>query len=285
MSQPSFSPSTRHLDLAASTASPPASSTAIVTAIVTVAATTVWTGADRARDVDALMIAPDPDLAAWLAAMDGQPDPELGRLGLHGRVLTQLLEGEPVTVVGADETGAWSQVLAPWQPSPGSAGGYPGWAPSAHLLTTSPDSTRDAAGPMATGPLAEPVGDRADDQEHPALALAREHLGLRYLWGGLTPLGLDCSGLVHHTWRRFGIVVPRDAYAQAEACEPVELGAERSGDLYFFAHPGARVHHVGIVVNPGRMLHASETGRVVVEEPLRDDRLETLVAAGRLPAP
>ncbi|OFE17673.1 hypothetical protein BA895_14310 [Humibacillus sp. DSM 29435] len=259
--------------------------TAIPSAIVTVAATTVWTGPDRARDVDAPMVDPDPDLAAWLAAMDDQPDPEGGRLGLHGRVLTQLLEGEPVTVVGADDTGAWSHILAPWQPSPGSDGGYPGWVPSAHLTTTSADGIRDAAGPMATGPVSEPVGDRNNDQEHPALGLAREHLGLRYLWGGLTPLGLDCSGLVHHTWRRFGIVVPRDAYAQAEACEPVELGAERSGDLYFFAHPGARVHHVGIVVTPGHMVHASETGRVLVEEALREDRLETLVAAGRLPAP
>ena len=276
MSLPSVSPSARHLD--------PTASVVISTAIVTVAATTVWAGPDLTRDVDAPMVGPDADLAAWLTAMDAQTDPQRGRLGLHGRVLTQLLRGEPATVVGADETGTWSQVLAPWQPSPGSPGGYPGWVPSAHLGVGLTDLRPDAVAPAAAGPRPEPLGEATDKHEHPGLGLAREHLGLRYLWGGLTPLGLDCSGLVHHTWRRLGGVVPRDAYAQAEACEPVELGAERSGDLYFFARPGARIHHVGIVVSPGRMVHASETGGVVEEE-LAPDRRETLVAAGRLCTP
>ncbi|MEO6999217.1 MAG: C40 family peptidase [Terracoccus sp.] len=273
MSEHRFSPSTHQPAVEGSPAT------------VTVAATTVWAGPDRARDVDAPMVGPDPDLAAWLAAMDEQTDPERGRLGLHGRVLTQLLEGEPVTVVGADETSAWSKVLAPWQPSPGSAGGYPGWVPSAHLGIPGTALSPDAAAHSVTGPVSEPVVAGTGEQEHPALGMAREHLGLRYLWGGLTPLGLDCSGLVHHTWRRFGIVVPRDAYAQAEVSRPVPLEEVQSGDLYFFAHPGRRIHHVGIVVDPGRMLHASETGRVLVEESLRNDRLETLVAAGRLPSP
>ena len=268
-------------------------------AVVTAPATTVWSGPDRARHVDAAIVGPQPDLNAWLAAMDGQSDPELGRLGLHGRVLTQLVEGEPVTVIGVDSTSPWSQVLAPWQPSPGSRGGYPGWVPSAHLdgpgAVPRPDAARPPgartpaarlppARPSAAGPAAEPGRGDTDDEEHPALGLAREHLGLPYLWGGLTPLGLDCSGLVHLTWRRLGIVVPRDAWAQAEAATAVDLGDVRSGDLYFFAHPERRIHHVGIVVSPGRMVHASETGRVLVEEELATDRLETLVGAGRLPS-
>lgn len=286
MSRHRFSPSTCRLDFAGSPAT------------VTVPATTVWTDPDRVREVDAAIVGPDPDLAGWLAAMDGQIDPERGRLGLHGRVLTQLVEGEPVMIVGvtgADGSGTWSQVLARWQPSPGSDGGYPGWVPSAHLAgagaATGPDAAAPAAAgpaaaaPAAAGPAAEPAGSVTHHEEHPALGLAREHLGLRYLWGGLTPLGLDCSGLVHHTWRRLGLMVPRDAYAQAKASSPVPLDDVRSGDLYFFAHPGRRIHHVGIVVSRRRMVHASETGGVLVEEELASDRLETLVAAGRLPSP
>ncbi len=65
----------------------------------------------------------------------------------------------------------------------------------------------------------------------------------------------------------------------------MELDAVRPGDLYFFARPGRRIHHVGIVVRPGRMVHASETGGVLVEEDLPADRVATLVAAGRLPMP
>lgn len=102
---------------------------------------------------------------------------------------------------------------------------------------------------------------------------------------GSDPLGFDCSGLVLHTWRRLGVVVARDAYAQADFATPVALDDVQPGDLYFFARPGARIHHVGIVVEPGRMVHASETGGVLVEEDLPAARLDTLVAAGRLPMP
>ncbi|RKT78144.1 cell wall-associated NlpC family hydrolase [Terracoccus luteus] len=267
-------------------------------AVVRVPVTTVWSAPDSPRPVDAPVVRAEPDAAAWLAALDAEPDGR-GRLGLHGRAETQLVAGEPVLVVeerevdgpavsdtrgsSAEGTDAvapvsWSRIVAPWQPSPKDPAGYPGWVPTAHL-THVPDWSETASGPP-------PATDHpATDVDHPALVLAREHLGLPYLWGGLSPLGLDCSGLVHHTWRRFGLVVPRDASAQAEGSEPVEVDAVRPGDLYFFAHPGKGVHHVGIVVEPGRMVHASETGGVLVEEQLGQDRLDTLVSAGRLPRP
>jgi cell wall-associated NlpC family hydrolase len=171
-------------------------------------------------------------------------------------------------------------VVAPWQLSPKDHRGYPGWVPSAHLTPV--------AGPSpVTGPTAELDGSEPDveDAGHPAVAEARRHIGLPYLWSGISPFGFDCSGLVLHTWRRMGVVVARDAYAQADFASPVELDAVRPGDLYFFARPGRRIHHVGIVVRPGRMVHASETGSVLVEEDLRADRVATLVAAGRLPMP
>lgn len=247
-------------------------------AVVSVPVTTLWIAPDRPREVDAAIVQATPDAQGWLAAMDAHPDDDEsgdGRLGLHGRVESQLVEGEPVVVVGTDESGEWRAVLCPWQPSPKNERGYPGWVPSAHLRS----ADLPPAPPTASDDPALLDGD------HPALVVARRHLGLRYLWGGLTPLGFDCSGLVHHTWRRFGHVVPRDAWVQAEFAEPVALDAVRPGDLYFFGRPGRRLHHVGLVVSPGRMLHASETGDVVVEEDLTQDRLDTLVAAGRLMAP
>jgi cell wall-associated NlpC family hydrolase len=257
------------------TAEPP------VTHVTRVAVTTVWSDPQSPRPVDAPVVADEPDAAAWLAALDAHPDDDEsgdGRLGLHGRVETQLLQGEPVLVIGADASGRWSQVVAPWQRSPKDGRGYPGWVPTAHLRALEPGETVPA-GPSAS------VDAASLDGPHPAVTLARGHLGLPYLWSGTSPLGLDCSGLVLSAWRRLGVVVSRDAYAQAETAEPVDLDAVRAGDLYFFARPGRRVHHVGIVVEPGRMVHASETGGVLVEEDLTPDRLETLVAAGRLPLP
>lgn len=110
---------------------------------------------------------------------------------------------------------------------------------------------------------------------------ARTFLGLQYLWGGLSPYGMDCSGLVHFAHRQAGVVVPRDARAQAEACEPVTLGSEEPGDLYFFAREDGRVFHVGFVTGERTMLHAPEAGGLIEDAPLAPERATTLAAAGR----
>lgn len=260
------------------------------THLVHVPVTTVWSTPESPRPVDAAMVADDPDAAAWLAALDADAAADgavddgtrAGRLGLHGLVETQLVEGEPVTVTELDAGGRWAHVVAPWQLSPKDERGYPGWVPLAHLAPLTPGS--QVVGPEAVETAAVADGG-SGDAAHPALTEARSHIGLPYLWSGLTPLGFDCSGLVLHTWRRLGVVVARDAYAQADFATPVALDEVQPGDLYFFARPGARIHHVGIVVEPGRMVHASETGGVLVEEDLPAARLDTLVAAGRLPMP
>jgi cell wall-associated NlpC family hydrolase len=108
-----------------------------------------------------------------------------------------------------------------------------------------------------------PAGDapaRGPDIVRSAMGFA----GLDYLWGGTTGFGLDCSGLAWLVLRRHGIVAPRDAHDQAEAGQPVPLGAVAAGDLVFFAEPpGGRIHHVGLALGDGRMVHSPRTGRPV----------------------
>lgn len=114
------------------------------------------------------------------------------------------------------------------------------------------------------------------------LKAALQFCDLPYLWGGTSGLGLDCSGLVHLVFRRFGVTVPRDAHDQAAAApRTVEPKGAIAGDLLFFAKPGQDIHHVGIATGDGRMLHAPETGRGITEEELPPHRRATLVAAGR----
>lgn len=119
-----------------------------------------------------------------------------------------------------------------------------------------------------------------------ALDLGRQFLGLEYVWGGLSDRGLDCSGLVHLVQRSLRRTVPRDAFDQAEEVSGVLVADVQPGDLLFFGRPGKRIHHVGFatgVDDEGRltMLHASERDRYLMEGPLDEDRLATLVGAAR----
>jgi gamma-D-glutamyl-L-lysine dipeptidyl-peptidase len=120
------------------------------------------------------------------------------------------------------------------------------------------------------------------------LDVAARLLDVAYVWGGVSAYGIDCSGLVHLAWRRFGVRLPRDADDQAAATIPIELGGERPGDLYFFARPGRKMHHIGFVAaeprgaDRRRVLHACYRQRRVVDEPVRGERAATLVAAHRV---
>jgi cell wall-associated NlpC family hydrolase len=231
---------------------------------VAVDVATVWTSPEAARPVDEPAVRDVPDPSAWVAALDTKT-----RMGLHGRTLTQLLRGEPVAVIG-DGASGWVEVAAPWQPAPEHTDGYHGWVRSAHLAEPGEDAPIEPAGPVPADRVA-------------VLAEARTHLGLQYLWGGMSPWGLDCSGLVHHSYRRAGVVVPRDAYAQQAAATPVPLGEEQPGDLYFFAREDGRVYHVGFVTGRSRMLHAPETkgGGLVEDVELPEERRARLSSAGR----
>jgi hypothetical protein len=125
------------------------------------------------------------------------------------------------------------------------------------------------------------------------LDLARQFLGLKYVWGGTSTWGLDCSGLVHLTHRALGVTLPRDAADMATSPDlaPVPLDEVQPGDLYFFATPEGRVTHVGFVTRPVQpdgvrwMLHAPEGGGFIEECPMAPERAASLVSAGRVRKP
>jgi len=80
---------------------------------------------------------------------------------------------------------------------------------------------------------------------------AEKFLGVPYLWGGKTPNGFDCSGLVQLIYSQFGIELPRDSKDQQECGDKILLSDTKAGDLFFF--PG----HVAIAIDCRRFIHAS----------------------------
>ncbi|HUF89013.1 MAG TPA: C40 family peptidase, partial [Gemmatimonadota bacterium] len=91
------------------------------------------------------------------------------------------------------------------------------------------------------------------------IATAEAFLGVPYLWGGTTALGMDCSGYVQQVYRLNGIRLARDADQQAMEGRPVEEA--RAGDLLFFGD--ARVTHVGLSTGDGMFFHAPQGGAFV----------------------
>jgi hypothetical protein len=173
-------------------------------------------------------------------------------------VIPGVILGTRLTPAGPARDG-WRPVLVPGHEPPL-------WAPDEHL---------------APAPTQPPTPQEV-------LAIASRLLDVDYIWGGVSAYGIDCSGLVHLAWRRLGVQLPRDADDQARATTPVTLGAERPGDLYFFARPGRPIHHIGIVTtapdsgDDRRMLHACYNKRRVLEEALPAERTATLVGAHRV---
>ena len=111
-----------------------------------------------------------------------------------------------------------------------------------------------------------------------AVALARAELGVPYVWGGESPSGFDCSGLVQYVYSRLGVALPRVAADQYGAGRHVSRSDLRAGDLVFFDHLG----HVGIYMGGGRFIHAPHTGTVVQISSLAGWYADTYVGATRV---
>jgi cell wall-associated NlpC family hydrolase len=197
------------------------------------------------------------------------------------QMISQQIAGHRVDVL--DEEGDWMRARG--------ADGYDGWmhtgflarAPQPTARRSGPAPvislgcvTRTASGDRRSLPLravlgpdevvesgqtidANRIAERFPLDAEAITRSAREFFaGTSYLWGGVTPWGADCSGLVQSTFGLHGMALPRDAWQQAElgtdaGCDIGELVA---ADLLFFSdRPDRRITHVGIALGERRMVH------------------------------
>lgn len=219
---------------------------------------------------------------------------------------TEALAGELVQVYEREEGWAWAQLAGD---------GYVGYIPDDALRPDQPAPTHRVAdlrtfvypGPSIKLPpltwlslgasvaVVESKGDFAvladgghvfaahlaplDEHETDFVAVAERFVGVPYLWGGKTSLGLDCSALVQLALAAAGIAAPRDSDLQEKGLgEPVafdeDLAGLQRGDLVFWKG------HVGIMTDPETLLHATAFSMSVIREPLRPARDRILVRNG-----
>jgi hypothetical protein len=104
------------------------------------------------------------------------------------------------------------------------------------------------------------------DEQQPSEELLKKltmpWLNAPYLWGGRTPLGVDCSGFVQVIYKMIGIDLPRDAWQQAQEGKSVKKFRDaKTGDLVFFDR-GEEIVHVGILLGNEQVIHASGKVRI-----------------------
>ena len=153
---------------------------------------------------------------------------------------------------------------------------------AADVAARSTAAARPAPAPAAS-PAPVLVGERAGagsvSATATAIAAAQAYLGTTYAWGGggsfgpgwgIPPddgvFGFDCSGLTQYAYAQAGIVIPRNSRAQYRASPKVEADDLQAGDLVFWATEPAdpdTIHHVGLYLGDGRVLHAPQSGDVV----------------------
>jgi murein DD-endopeptidase len=124
---------------------------------------------------------------------------------------------------------------------------------------TTPPPSPAAGSTRAAPPVA--AAERAAEQ-------AAKMVGRPYKYGGSSPAGFDCSGLVLYSFRHAGVTLPHNTVRQRAASRLIKVAELQRGDLLFFDQEGKKNSHVGIYLGDGRFVHAPSSGKSVRSDAL-----------------
>jgi len=148
------------------------------------------------------------------------------------------------------------------------------------------------AGPQTFGKIDELLGRTAtvsrgniERTNQNIVDYAKKFLGVKYVWGGSTPKGFDCSGFVKYVYSNFGVTLNRVSADQAKQGTTVKKENLQPGDLVFFntSGGGSRINHVGMYIGEGKFIQSSSASSgVVISDITKGFYSNTFVTAKRV---
>lgn len=165
----------------------------------------------------------------------------------ESQVLTQVDKGDKVSVYSV--TGSWCKVKT--------SNGISGWISKDYVSVNGSSSRNAVVSAVREVPAAVEKPEAGTAQK--LVAYAKKFLGVRYVYGGSSPSGFDCSGFVKYVFDKYGINLERVAANQAGQGTKVSKANLRPGDVVFFDTNGNHnyINHVGIYIGSGNFIHAS----------------------------
>ncbi len=156
-------------------------------------------------------------------------------------IIVTLDKGYRLTILETSE--GWYKVLTP--------AGTKGWVHSDYVNLEGAIASR--------GSESRAQAKAAPELSSQIISYARELLGVKYVYGGNTPKGFDCSGFVKYVYNHFDLNIERTASSQARQGAAVKKEDLTKGDLVFFDTNGGhnKVNHVGIYIGDGNFIHSS----------------------------
>ena len=192
--------------------------------------------------------------------------------GTENSIVTKLYEGSVAKIIGINN--AWFKVQY---------GGNTGYISPDYVSIVpyeSPAVTASVSYSTPTGSTASSSGTRQQIIDYAATLL-----GCKYVYGGNTPSGFDCSGYVKYVFQHFGVNLTRTSANQYANSVKIKKSELQIGDLVFFSQTtgSSKVGHVGIYVGGGQFIHAAAPGKGVRYDSLSSDYYSShYIGSGRV---
>ena len=184
--------------------------------------------------------------------------------GTDNSIVTKLYEGNVAKIIGINS--GWFKVRYGGKTgyiSPDYAKVVPYTAPAATVK-----ASKSSASSSQSGTTAAASGSRQD-----ILDYAVNYLGCKYVYGGTSPSGFDCSGFTQYVFANFGVSLSHSSATQYTNSVKIKKSELQVGDLVFFSQTrgGSKVGHVGIYAGDDQIIHAASPGKGVRYDSLSSD--------------